>query len=220
MTPILVFDIETVPDFAGSAGSTTCRPSSPTRDVAEIAFQQRRAQTGQRLPAAAPAARRRDLLRAARREGLQACGRSASPSDGEGGAIQRFFDGIEKYTPQLVSWNGGGFDLPVLHYRGLIHGVARRVLLGHGRRTTRTSASTTTSAATTTRHLDLMDLLALYAGRGCAARRARAARGLPGQARHGRLAGVGGYRAGELAAIRNYCETDASTPISCSCASS
>jgi predicted PolB exonuclease-like 3'-5' exonuclease len=23
-----------------------------------------------------------------------------------------------------VSWNGGGFDLPVLHYRGLIHGVA------------------------------------------------------------------------------------------------
>ena len=26
--------------------------------------------------------------------------------------IQRFFDGIEKYSPQLVSWNGGGFDLP------------------------------------------------------------------------------------------------------------
>jgi predicted PolB exonuclease-like 3'-5' exonuclease len=23
-----------------------------------------------------------------------------------------------------VSWNGGGFDLPVLHYRGLMHGVA------------------------------------------------------------------------------------------------
>jgi hypothetical protein len=22
-----------------------------------------------------------------------------------------------------VSWNGGGFDLPVMHYRGLIHGV-------------------------------------------------------------------------------------------------
>ena len=41
----------------------------------------------------------------------------------EGEIIQRFFDGIEKYTPQLVSWNGSGFDLPVLHYRGLIHAV-------------------------------------------------------------------------------------------------
>ncbi|MBT8100267.1 MAG: 3'-5' exonuclease, partial [Gammaproteobacteria bacterium] len=28
--------------------------------------------------------------------------------------VRRFFDGIERYTPDLVSWNGGGFDLPVL----------------------------------------------------------------------------------------------------------
>ena len=40
-----------------------------------------------------------------------------------GGLIARFFDGIEKYTPDLVSWNGGGFDLPVLHYRALRAGV-------------------------------------------------------------------------------------------------
>jgi predicted PolB exonuclease-like 3'-5' exonuclease len=33
--------------------------------------------------------------------------------------VLRFFDGIEKFTPELVSWNGGGFDLPVLHYRAL-----------------------------------------------------------------------------------------------------
>ena len=33
--------------------------------------------------------------------------------------VVRFFDGIEKFTPDLVSWNGGGFDLPVLHYRAL-----------------------------------------------------------------------------------------------------
>ena len=37
--------------------------------------------------------------------------------------IKRFFDGLEQYTPDLVSWNGGGFDLPVLHYRALLHGV-------------------------------------------------------------------------------------------------
>ena len=33
--------------------------------------------------------------------------------------VERFFDGIDKFTPELVSWNGGGFDLPVLHYRAL-----------------------------------------------------------------------------------------------------
>ena len=33
---------------------------------------------------------------------------------GEGELVQRFFDGIGSTTPDLVSWNGSGFDLPVL----------------------------------------------------------------------------------------------------------
>ena len=37
--------------------------------------------------------------------------------------IRRFFEILDAYTPQLVSWNGSGFDLPVLHYRAMIHGV-------------------------------------------------------------------------------------------------
>ena len=45
------------------------------------------------------------------------------PDDAEPELIRRFFDGIERFTPQLVSWNGGGFDLPVLQHRALIHGV-------------------------------------------------------------------------------------------------
>jgi hypothetical protein len=32
----------------------------------------------------------------------------------EAEVIRRFYEGIEKFVPQLVSWNGGGFDLPVL----------------------------------------------------------------------------------------------------------
>ena len=35
--------------------------------------------------------------------------------------VSRFFEGIERYTPQLISWNGSGFDLPVLHYRAMRH---------------------------------------------------------------------------------------------------
>src|SRR5690606_39937173 len=46
-------------------------------------------------------------------------------SSSEKELIERFFEGVERFTPQLVSWNGGGFDLPVLHYRALRHGVTR-----------------------------------------------------------------------------------------------
>ncbi len=54
--------------------------------------------------------------------------------DAEPELIRRFFDGIDRYTPQLVSWNGGGFDLPVLNHRALVHGVTRGEVLGLGRR--------------------------------------------------------------------------------------
>jgi 3'-5' exonuclease len=37
--------------------------------------------------------------------------------------LQRFFDGIERYTPQLISWGGIDFDLPILHYRSLLYPV-------------------------------------------------------------------------------------------------
>src|SRR5204863_96520 len=36
-------------------------------------------------------------------------------SDPEPELIRRFFDGIDRYTPQLVSWNGGAFEVP--HWR-------------------------------------------------------------------------------------------------------
>ncbi|HNL36024.1 MAG TPA: ribonuclease H-like domain-containing protein, partial [Agitococcus sp.] len=37
--------------------------------------------------------------------------------------IKRFFTAIDKYDVTLVSWNGGGFDLPVLHYRAMLHEI-------------------------------------------------------------------------------------------------
>ena len=70
----------------------------------------------------------------------------------EGKVIQTFFNTLEKHVPQLVSWNGGGFDLPVLHYRGLRHGVVadKYWCMGEeGGPTTASSSRTTTSAATT-----------------------------------------------------------------------
>jgi 3'-5' exonuclease len=132
--------------------------------------------------------------------------------EAEGPLIQRFFEGIEKYTPQLVSWNGSGFDLPVLHYRGLIHGViaARYWETGEGDyRDSRDFKWNNYISRYHARHLDLMDLLALYQGRANAPLDDLARlMGLPGKLG---MAGAGvwdAYQACHVDEIRNYCEVD------------
>lgn len=37
--------------------------------------------------------------------------------------LQRFYSGLARYTPRLVSWGGVGFDLPIIHYRSLLYPV-------------------------------------------------------------------------------------------------
>jgi len=37
--------------------------------------------------------------------------------------IQALYDAIDHYRPTLLSWDGSNFDLPVLHYRSLVHGL-------------------------------------------------------------------------------------------------
>ena len=122
--------------------------------------------------------------------------------------IQRFYDGIDRYSPDLVSWNGGGFDLPVLHSRALLHGVqaARYWETGDDDRSFRYNNYLSRFHW---RHIDLMDVLAGFQPRAKARLDDIATMlGLPGKM------GMAGdkvwdcFRAGELGKIRNYCETD------------
>lgn len=123
--------------------------------------------------------------------------------------VQRFFDGLDKYVPELVSWNGSGFDLPVLHYRALKHSVvaARYWEIGDSDREFRFNNYLNRFHW---RHIDLMDVLAGYqlSGRSSLEQVALLL-GFPGKL------GMSGekvwdyYRQGRIAEIRNYCETDA-----------
>jgi predicted PolB exonuclease-like 3'-5' exonuclease len=207
MTPVLAFDIETVPDCAGIRRLHALPADLPDAEVAEVAFQKRRTQTGSDfLP---PQLHRVVVISCVLREGEGIKVFSlGEPEAGEKEAIQRFYDGIEKLVPQLVSWNGGGFDLPVLNYRGLIHGVAAAKFWDQGEddKDFRWNSYLGRYHA---RHLDLMDVLAMYQPRNNAPLDDVAQlAGLPGKI------GVGGakvwesYLRGEIKAIRDYCEAD------------
>ena len=207
MAPILAFDIETVPDCPGIRRLYELPESLSDQEVAEVAFQKRRAATGgdflqphlQQVVAIACVLRDEEGLR------VWSLGQ---PEDPESSLIQRFYDGIERYTPQLVSWNGGGFDLPVLNYRALLHGVAASRFWEAGDEDRDFRWNNYTSRYHT-RHLDLMDVLAMYQPRNNTPLDDVAQlAGLPGKIGMHGSAVWDAYRAGGIQRIRSYCEAD------------
>jgi predicted PolB exonuclease-like 3'-5' exonuclease len=207
MTPLLVFDIETVPDTKGLRRLHGLEAGLSELDVAEFAYARRRIQTGHDfLP---PHLQRVVAISCVLRDGPSFRVWSLGGGDeDEAELIQRFYDGIERYTPQLISWNGSGFDLPVLHYRSMIHGLnaARYWDLGEDDRDFRYNNYISRYH---TRHLDLMDLLALYNGRNFVPLDEMAQLiGLPGKLGMDGSKVWAAFASGEIHAIRNYCETD------------
>jgi len=206
VTPILAFDIETVPDCPGMRRLYDLPEDLPDAEVAEVAYQKRRAVTGNDfLP---PHLQRVVVISCVLRQDEEVRVFSiGEPESGEAAAIQRFFDGIDKYTPQIVSWNGRNFDLPVLAARGLIHGVAAACFWDTGQDNKDAKWANYINRFHE-RHLDLMDVLSMYGGRGAPLHEVARLAGLPGKL------GVGGaqvwdsYRAGDVASIRDYCEAD------------
>ena len=208
MTPILVFDIETIPDVAGIRKLNDIETEMSDEAVAELAFQRRRQATGgsdflqhhlHRVAAISCVLRTDDGLK------VWSIGKA---DDAEATLIQRFFDGIERYTPQLVSWNGGGFDLPVLNYRALVHGIsaARFWDLGEDDRDFKWNNYISRYHM---RHVDLMDLLAMYQPHASAPLDQMAQLcGFPGKLGMDGSQVWNAYLRGELQSIRDYCETD------------
>jgi predicted PolB exonuclease-like 3'-5' exonuclease len=207
VTPVLVFDLETIPDVSGLRTLLGSDAALSDAEVAAQAFSARREKTGSdflqhhlhRVAAISCVFRDDEGFR------VRSLG---SLDDAEPKLIQDFYRIVERYTPQLVSWNGGGFDLPVLNYRALIHGInaARFWEMGDEDRDFKWNNYLSRYH---TRHLDLMDHLAMYTGRANAPLDDLAKLcGFPGKM------GVDGsqvwslYQEGRLQEIRDYCETD------------
>jgi predicted PolB exonuclease-like 3'-5' exonuclease len=203
---VLAFDIETVPDVEfgrrlhGLDGLTD-------KQVGYVMQTRQREQTGteflsleqQRVVAISVAMRARDGFK------VWSLGEPGSPEDE---LVRRFFDGIERLSPTLVSWNGAGFDLPVLHYRALRHRIQahRYWELGDEDQAFRWNNYISRFHW---RHVDLMDVLSGFQGRGrVGLDRMAQLLGFPGKLGMTGEAVWEAHLAGRVADIRDYCETD------------
>ena len=205
---VFVFDIETVPDVA--AGRRLYKLDGlDDLEVANVMQTMRQQETDgrsdflrhhlHRIVAISAVLRREDKLT------VWSLGETDSS---EAELVQRFFDGLERFTPQIVSWNGGGFDLPVLHYRALLHGVSAARYWENGEEDSSFRWNNYLSRFHE-RHLDLMDVLAGFQPRAQARLDEIATLlGFPGKLGMDGSAVWPKFAAGEIGAIRDYCETD------------
>jgi|TARA_B100001059_G_scaffold140940_1_gene141019 predicted PolB exonuclease-like 3'-5' exonuclease len=120
--------------------------------------------------------------------------------------LKKFFSAIDKYQPQLVSWNGKGFDSPVIHYRSLIHEVSSIKYWDKGEDDREFKWNNYLNRYHE-RHLDLMDVLSGYKKPAPLTDIAQLI-GAPGKY------GIDGskvtdyYLQNNIKKIRDYCETD------------
>ena len=207
-TRILAFDLETIPDVAGLRVLLPERAHLDDDAFIDSVLQDRREKTGgsdflplhlHRVVAVGCAFRDE--------HGFQVrC--LGSLEDTEARLVSDFFRVVERRVPILVSWNGGGFDLPVLHYRAMIHGLRapRYWDTGDADRDFRYNNYLNRFHQ---RHTDLMDVLANYQARAAVPLdQLSQLCGFPGKLGMSGDQVWSAYRQGDLAGIRAYCETD------------
>ena len=204
---IFVFDIETIPDVE-TGRCLYDLDDLDDNNVAQVMFHKRAEQTGgseflrqhlHRIVAISVVLKTPDTFK------VWSLGEPDSP---EAELLQRFFDGIDRYTPTMVSWNGSGFDLPVIHYRSMLHGVVAPRYWDTGNDDKNFKWNNYISRYHE-RHTDLMDVLASYQPRASVRLDEMATMlGFPGKMGMSGAKVWDNYQAGDIEGIRNYCETD------------
>lgn len=207
MIPNLVFDLETIPDAVALRSLNPEWQGLGDTETIELALAARRESHGNdflplhlhKVVAIGCVFRDDNGFR------VRSLGKEDDP---EPVLLNGFFKTIERYTPRLISWNGSGFDLPVLHYRCLIHGVqaARYWDLGDDDRDFKFNNYI---GRYHLRHIDLMDLLAKYNPRANAPLDDLAKLcGFPGKMGMDGSQVWKAWSEGRRSEVRDYCETD------------
>ena len=123
--------------------------------------------------------------------------------------LEGFFNLIETRAPQIVSFNGRGFDVPVLKYRAMIHSLACPRWFSEGDKWKNYD-----SRFDSTYHLDLLEVLSDYgASARCSMHEVATAFGVPGKLETSGDNVREMFEAGLVDDIRNYCETDVCTTL-------
>ena len=207
MTPVLVFDIETIPDVHGLRVAWGLTGSDD--EVVDAALARRREQTGGSTDFLPLHLHQVVVVSMLMRndQGLKVHSLSGGRAE-ERRIVQGFFAAVGRNTPTLVSWNGSGFDLQVLNYRAMMHGVQAPRFWDQGE-DDRDFRYNNYLSRYHSRHSDLMDLLALYNGRANAPldQLARLC-GFPGKLGMEGSQVWGAWKSGAQAEVRDYCETD------------
>ncbi len=209
---VLAFDVETIPDVALGRRQFNMGEEIPDADVVRAMEQVRMQKTGGHQ--FQPLHAQRVICISVVYRGFKHSGvlvkSLGNLESSEVELLSSFYEGIERANaPQLVSWNGNGFDLPVLNYRAMLYGINAMQFWETGANDKDFRFNNYISRYHE-RHLDLMDVLSRYNIRAvigldeCAT-----AMGFPGK--YG-LSGAEvwpAYQEGRLKEIRQYCEVDA-----------
>ena len=201
---ILVFDIETVPDTEGGAKLLDLKGLSEKNIIKAMEHTQFQKNGNifqplhlHKIVAISVLYKNNDKL------SLLSLGEEDSK---ESDLLKLFFGAIDKYHPQLVSWNGKGFDAPVMHYRALLHGISSIKYWDKGE-DDRDFKWNNYLNRYHDRHLDLMDILSGFKKPASLTDIAQLI-GAPGKY------GIDGskvadyYLENDIKKIRDYCETD------------
>ena len=184
--PIVVFDIETIPDAAHHTGDAF--PKVLFHQVVAISYLRASVATNSDTRFF-----KVDMLRS-----------GGDLQNTEEQLVKGFFDFVERIKPRLVTYNGRGFDLPVLKYRAMKHHVSAPWFAQGESRWENYGQRYSVEW-----HCDLMDALAEFgATKSASMDEVCRLLSIPGKIGMEGSQVKGAVEEGRLAEVRAYCECD------------
>lgn len=122
--------------------------------------------------------------------------------------IKKFYENLETFHPTIISWNGNKFDLPVIHYRSLLHGISSKIYWDTGYLNYQFKWNNYLNRFHN-KHIDLMDILSKHQIQAYASLdNISLFLNFPGKMGFEGNLVYNKFKDGKIKDISNYCETD------------